>query len=145
MTTQILVATKGQLVEIEKLLIENNLPVDDIQNPAILFFTVSEDEELVGVIGLEKYESIALLRSLAVAEKSKGKGIGKRLVDHFLNWCLESGVSEIYLLTTTADQYFLKNGFLIVSREDVPEVIKGTSQFKGICPSSAVVLAKKLG
>ncbi len=138
------VATASQKEEIEKLLKENDLPVDDINNPAIYFFTANEDEKLLGVVGLEKYDRIALLRSLAVSEECKGKGIGMTLVRNFENWCRENSVDEIYLLTTTADQYFLKKGFLVVSRENVPEVIKGTSQFKDICPSTAVVLAKNV-
>jgi N-acetylglutamate synthase-like GNAT family acetyltransferase len=52
------------------------------------------------------------------------------------------GVKELYLITTTADGYFEKQGYERVSRENVPVEIAQSQQFSSICPSSAVVMKK---
>ena len=50
------------------------------------------------------------------------------------------GVLEIYLLTTTAEGFFRRNGFERIERKIVPEVIKQTTEFTSLCPSSAVCM-----
>ena len=129
---------------IKSLLLDNELPVDDIANEDLNFFLAFDEKTLIGVIGIEEYGETCLLRSLAVNDAYKGMGVGKHLLGYFLDYCKKNGFQVIYLLTTTADQYFLKYDFIRVDREDVPESIQTTSQFKDICPSTAVVMKRVL-
>ena len=133
---------KSQIAHIARILQANDLPVDDINNPQIELFAADLDEKIIGVVGVEKYGEIGLLRSLAVAHDFKEKGIGKKLVNYFMDWCSQNGIQQVYLLTTTASKYFSKFGFNTIERNEVPEAIKSTDQFKDICPATAMVMKK---
>ena len=57
--------------EIKELLTECGLPSEDIRPDQLKHFLVlMKQERLIGVIGLELYENVALLRSLAVRTSS---------------------------------------------------------------------------
>jgi len=53
-------------------------------------------------------------------------------------------VPAIYLLTTTAEQYFPKFGFERIARSDVPPGVQTSIEFTAACPSSATVMRKRL-
>jgi amino-acid N-acetyltransferase len=56
----------------------------------------------------------------------------------------EKGIEEFYLLTTTADKFFARNGFEVIDRNKVPSSIAGTNEFDSICPATAVCMRKLL-
>src|SRR5215216_1502685 len=117
------------------LLKKNNLPTQDISDVTKLF--VLEDEQTIaGTIALEYSGTEGLLRSLSVDEKRRNSGYGKELVDFVENYAKRQGITDLYLLTTTADRFFLKRGYEVVDRNNVPAYIKETSEFSSICPSS---------
>jgi amino-acid N-acetyltransferase len=131
---------------VKRILQECHLPVSDI-TPAHLkdFFASGDSSGLFGVIGLEVYGNVALLRSLAVLVKHRGAGVGKRLVVHAEKHALAQAVRTIYLLTTTADNFFSKLGYSSVSRDQAPSVIRGTAEFSTLCPSTSIFMIKRLG
>lgn len=87
--------------------IENKLYVyslvhymDENQREAI--FVAELENEVVGVIHIEKFETlyykpIANVLSLAVKEKYHRKGIGKALMDEATEWAKENELDEIRL------------------------------------------------
>jgi amino-acid N-acetyltransferase len=54
------------------------------------------------------------------------------------------GVTDLYLLTTTAEGFFERLGYRRVVRENAPEAIRQTKEFSGLCSSSAAFMAKVL-
>jgi amino-acid N-acetyltransferase len=56
----------------------------------------------------------------------------------------ESGINCLYLLTTTAKAFFDKQGYCSIKREETPQAVKQTAEFSSLCPSSAVVMKKRL-
>lgn len=130
---------------ISKLLIQNKLPYSDI-NRLISFIGVRTiaDNTIVGIVGLEKYRPYALLRSLAVRKDYQRKGLGNVLVNEAIRVCTAENISKVYLLTTTADEYFKRQGFVIINREMVPEEIRKTREFIDICPKSSVCMERVL-
>ena len=54
------------------------------------------------------------------------------------------GVTTLYLLTNTADGLFRQLGYVDTTRTMAPDVIRATSQFSGLCPSSSVLMSKHL-
>jgi amino-acid N-acetyltransferase len=68
---------------VKQLLSESGLPVEDITAQHLQhFFGCGSDLELEGLVGLELYGDVALLRSLAVASSRRGSGVGSGLVAH---------------------------------------------------------------
>ncbi len=137
-------AQKSDLQEISSLLKNNDLPDSDISEHMENFIVVCNDDTIFGCIGMEKYGKIALLRSLAVSEDHRGKGYGKLLTESMLDSAQKSGITFLYLLTTTADKFFAKYGFITVARNDVDDAIKNTAEYKYLCPDSAIVMKKDI-
>jgi amino-acid N-acetyltransferase len=134
-----------QLAEIRQLLSASDLPTVDISPSAsLLFFGCRSENRLVGVIGLEVYGTVALLRSLAVDPTQSKHGLGKSLADFAEAHAASLGVESLFLLTTTADAFFSGLGYAPASRDKAPVSIKNTSQFSGLCPASSVFMCKRL-
>jgi len=106
------------------------------------FFGVGTEETLEGVVGLELFDTVGLLRSLAVDSSRRGLGFGSKLVAHAENYARSRGVKSLYLLTVTAEDYFLRRGYQRCSREDAPAAIMATKEFSEICPMSSAFMVK---
>ncbi len=139
-------ATPTRLSDVVKLLVAVGLPADDLTPTQLDGFELAIDTEdrVVGVAGLEVLESGALLRSVAVAPPWRGKGLGETLVARREAAARAAGVGTIYLLTTTADAFFRRLGYLDVARDAVPAAVAGHVQFRSICPASAKCQGKRL-
>ena len=125
---------------IKELLKNNDLPYEDIIASKVRFITEEVNGVLVGCIGLERYGEEGLLRSFAVKDEYKNKGIGKRLLNQLIEQGKTDGLKRLHLLTTTADGYFEKNGFKRSDRAVAPKEISATKEFSEICPSSSVYM-----
>ena len=142
---QIRRAKDSDLVAVEQLLAASDLPTDGVRDNFSSFVVADDNGAIAGAIGLEKYGSAALLRSAVVSAESRGSGIGRKLVEQLLQRAEEDGVDELYLLTTTAEDYFPRFGFIRTSRAAVPDAVKSSAEFRGACPDTAVVMTRRLG
>jgi amino-acid N-acetyltransferase len=124
------------------LLQQTELLTDDLPPELPGFVIAIEQGTGVGVAGLERYGTMGLLRSVAVSPDYQGKKIAAQLVDRLLETAKADGMTDVYLITTTADRYFERHGFQPVGRSEVPEAIQQTQQFSTLCPSSAVVMKR---
>lgn len=132
--------------EVMELLKEVELPTEDLvegQSGAI-FHGIFEDHTLCGVVAIEPHGNLALLRSLAVKTQHQRNGFGQALVAHAVEVAQRSGVQALYLLTTSSSHFFQAVGFSMVAREDVPLLIRETSQFSTLCPATCAVMRKEL-
>lgn len=127
-----------------KLLQDAGLNSSDLQQDNTRLWGYFTGEQLTGVIGLECYPDIGLLRSLAVHKVKRHRGIGQKLVTYLEQQARADGIRELYLLTQTAGQFFIKQNYELMAREEAPEAIRKTSQFAGLCPASSLLLRKKL-
>lgn len=127
---------------VEALLTGAGLPLDGVPDGLddFLVATVDNSGELIGVGGLERYGSSALLRSTAVSPAWRNSGVGRALVNALLEETDRSGIRDVFLLTTTAEAYFPRFGFACVTREEVPAPVRESAEFTGACPASAVVM-----
>jgi amino-acid N-acetyltransferase len=144
-------ATRNDRVAIERLLTDADLPtvgVAEILNERPADFFVAESGavpgQLVAVAGLEACADDALLRSVAVHPEWRSHGLGRELIARLVSHAKERGIRALYLLTTTAEDYFPRVGFERVERSAVPAEIAGTLEFTSACPSSAVAMARTL-
>lgn len=137
-------AKKSDLADIIKLLKNNNLPTVDIPDSSIQLYIGSYNDETIGIIGIEIYEKIGLLRSLAVQDSFKKLNVGTKLINKLFDQKKQNNIKDVYLLTETAEDYFTKFNFDKVDRSNIPDIIMETSEYKDICPNSAVVMHKNL-
>jgi N-acetylglutamate synthase-like GNAT family acetyltransferase len=137
-------AEAKDFAEIAALLQSANLLTDDL-NPEVPHFLLARaNGTLVGVAGLEVYGTDALLRSVAVHPDYQGFGIARRLTNDLIKQVKLIGGKDVYLITTTADKYFEKQGYAPTGRDTVPASISATQQFSSLCPSSAVVMHRRI-
>ena len=137
-------ATSRDLDAVENLLSANDLPVDGVKENFLSFVVAEDKGEIAGAIGLEKFGSVALLRSAVVSPEYRGSGIGRRLVEQVLEQASDEGIEELFLLTTTAEKYFPRFGFSSTSRSAVPTAKTASAEFQGACPDSAVVMTRRV-
>ena len=139
-------ARRNDLDAIRALLAENDLPTSDVDASLLNDFLVAEDASgaLVGSIGLERFGSTALLRSLAVAQTARNGGLGSNLLSQAESLARESGVSELWLLTTTAADFFRRAGYAEVDRSRASAELQSSTQFAELCPATAVCMKKRL-
>lgn len=136
-------ASMEQRRQLLDLLSANKLPINDITEGVTLYALLLGDK-VVGSAGLERYGTKALLRSISVADSVKGKGLGIYISQQLEHLARQEGVDELYLVTTTADRFFAKFGYRLISRSEVAEAVAVSGQFNGICPASAAIMVKAL-
>src|SRR5437016_5705090 len=95
-------AKEGDLDHVIALLRRNSLTTEGLLDGVAVVLIAREGEEVVGSAALEVYADGGLLRSLAVEERLRGKGIGHRLSLAALEQARQAGVRDVYLLTETA-------------------------------------------
>jgi amino-acid N-acetyltransferase len=137
-------ARASDRMAISQLLTSGKLPVQDIDKNLPDFFVGIDNNQIVGVIGLEKYGQYGLLRSMATGASHRNYGIASKLIDRLFQHAKSIGLKEVYLLTETAKDYFTKKGFITLQRNEVPDAIKESAEFSHVCPASATVMNKSI-
>jgi len=107
------------------------------QFPRAYVKAVRDGGAIVGCAGLETYESGGLLRSVAVSPEAQKDGVGRALVAERLEAARAMNLDAVYLLTTTASDYFPRLGFVPIDRAAVVAPVASSPEFASVCPSSA--------
>jgi len=126
--------------KVAELLSAAKLPLAGVSECIERFFVAEASGTIVGSVGIEKHGNYGLLRSAAVSEALRGRGVGRRLVDEAIDDARDEGIRALYLLTTTAQDYFPEFGFERIDRELVPVELNASPELQGACPSSATVM-----
>jgi amino-acid N-acetyltransferase len=116
------------------------LPAAGVAEHLGSFLIAEKDKKCVGVGGLEIYGDVALLRSLAVRQQERNIGIGATLLEQLMTNAHSRGVLRLVLLTTTAEHYFVRKGFVRIDRSALSGPITGSRELTGACPSTAVCM-----
>jgi len=107
------------------------------------YFVVREDDgRVVGVAGLELHGEDGLLRSVAVDPDYRGQGIAASLVAAAMERAKKVSLRAVYLLTTTARDYFARRGFADCPREEAPAGIRESWEYRSGCPSTAAFMKR---
>lgn len=130
---------------VETLLAGNDLPVADLSGKLDCLYVCEAGAKRVGVCGLERRGDDGLVRSVVVEGPARGNGYGTDACEELLNRARAADITTVYLLTTTAEEFFERLGFEAVAREAVPESIRTTSEFDDLCPATAVCMKRELG
>lgn len=126
------------------LLVAAGLPSDGLEDQFGSRYAVAEaGGALVGAAGVEVHGAFGLLRSVVVAPSHRGTGLGRALVADRLAWASRERLSAVFLLTTTAADFFAALGFERTVREAAPEEIRRSREFASVCPASSVLMRRE--
>jgi len=138
-------APAGDLTDLLTLLVGCALPTADLDERHLADFVVCRDGgRIVASGGLEYHATAALLRSLAVAASHRQRGLASRLVDELVQRARNRGKRELFLLTASAAAFFAVRGFQPFDRRQVPPELARCSEFRELCPASAVCMRRTL-
>jgi amino-acid N-acetyltransferase len=130
---------------IRALLQAGGLPSSDLEAAAPQFVVACDSAgRIIGAGALQRFAEAALLRSVVVSPEARRGGVGARIVQDLERLAREAQVSELILLTQTAEYFFAHRGFRAITRRQVPADVQQCEEFRSLCPTSAVCMAKSL-
>jgi len=129
---------------IRMLLEGNGLPTSDLAASRPEFVVAQEGEDLVGAGALQRFGTIALLRSVVIAANRRGTGLGQRIVRELEQRALASGIEDLVLLTQTAASFFEHHGYRVTERSKVSAAVQASEEFRSLCPASSICMMKSL-
>jgi len=135
---------RSELTALQALLRAHQLPDDDCAESALYFCAIFDGDILAAAGGLEPAGACALLRSVVVRAEYRCRGLAEHITRHLIARARAESRAEVYLLTETAEKYFVKLGFQLVERSEVPVEVAGTRQFSTLCPQSASCMRLEL-
>src|SRR5438874_9745372 len=91
MATHIEPARPADTEGIRQLVVDNGLPLDGLNEHLRTTLVAREDGHIVGTAAVEMYEDGALLRSVAVAPKRQGQGLGHELTEAAVHLARDRG------------------------------------------------------
>jgi N-acetylglutamate synthase-like GNAT family acetyltransferase len=138
-------ATPEDLPEVLDLVRSFGLPAEGISDAFPQAYAIMRrGPVLIGVAGLEIYDDVGLLRSVAVMTQERGHGYGRALVVDRLSAARQWQLKCVYLLTLTAADYFRGLGFCDTDRARAPASLQQAPELATLCPASAVCLVLSL-
>lgn len=135
-------AAPDDLPEIRALLAASGLSGDGLDAWTDTTLISRSRGKVIGCAALEVYGTAALLRSVAVEAGWQARGLGAELVEKAIRLAQSRAVSDMFLLTTTAADYFVRHGFSPCARNDAPEAMQQSVEFTTLCPASAVCMRR---
>jgi N-acetylglutamate synthase-like GNAT family acetyltransferase len=144
MNVHITPASETDGPSILQLLQDSGLPIDGLVDHLNTALVARDGAAIVGCAAVELYADGALLRSVAVAPAARNRGVGERLTEAAVTLARSLRTPAVYLLTTTAESYFPRFGFVQTPRDFVPTGVQQSIEFRSACPASAIVMWKAL-
>jgi N-acetylglutamate synthase-like GNAT family acetyltransferase len=113
-------ATEADRATVVELIETAGLSARGVLTPGSRYWLAEVEGEAIGTVGLELGDGAALLRSAAVLPAWRGRSIGTLLREQASTSVVADGVKQIYLFSTDAGPYWIKQGFVEVP---VPELV----------------------
>lgn len=125
-------ATPDDLQAIVGLLEAAHLPPWGAEDHLHNFVVAEQDGRVVACGGFEAYPAgaAAIVRSMAVDESLRGSGVGTRILEWVMGQAAEQGLTELYLFTVDAHDFYLRFDFVDATLADIPEAAHESIQYK---------------
>ena len=144
MVSLIRAASADELIGIRALLESAGLPTSDLASARPEFVAIRAAGDIVAAGALQRFGRCALLRSVVVSHGRRGQGLGGAIVSELEHLAREAGIEQLILLTETAAGFFAQRGYRMIERGAAPADVQGSEEFRSLCPSAAVCMAKFL-
>ena len=89
----------------------------------VVFYGFEEEGKLVGVIGLQKFNYVTLVRHAYVLPSHQGKGIGGQLLEHIKALTDKPLLVGTWKDTAWSIKFYEKHGFKIVSEPETKRLL----------------------
>jgi N-acetylglutamate synthase-like GNAT family acetyltransferase len=119
---------------------------DELQreiDEGVEFFAYEKDGELVGVMGLQHIQDVALIRHSYVHPLKQNQGIGRKLLFHLQRQTTRPILIGTWARAVWAVRFYEKNGFQLVSTEEKDRLLKRYWSIPERQIESSVVLADR--
>ena len=137
---QLCPATAADEPLIQAWLDQHQLPTADLSAILNCLYLGVQDDRVVGIGGIERHGADGLLRSLVVAPSLQRQGYGQQLCRQLVRQAQADGLQALYLLTNSAPDFFARLGFEQIERRSAPLTMQQTTEFKVLCPDSAICM-----
>jgi len=137
-------AEPADIERVEALLTAASLPLEGAREALALGVVGREGGNVVGAAAIERFGAAGLLRSVVVAEAARGTGLGHAIVAAAEDLARAEGLSELYLLTETATDWFPRLGYEVVDRAAAASVVGASIEFTTVCRDTGVPMRKRL-
>jgi len=129
---QVLGARREHLDGARRLVAEAGLPpLDPHVRVSDVCVAVTDDEEVVGCVGLEVRARTGWIRAMVVREPYRGAGVGRELFTTMRSRASELSLRELYVLASgDAATFFRELGFRPVEPESAPHAIRSLEAFR---------------
>ena len=131
----------AELPAIEALVTASGLPAAVVADHFPSSYVVARrGGNVVGVAALEIHGDVALLRTVAMETSERGRGTGLALVADRLAAAWKGNIDRVFLLTTTAPEFFRRFGFTEIDRALAPASLQASPEFAALCPGTATCM-----
>lgn len=120
----------SDVAAVERLLATAGLPLPAPEDPAVEFVVVDDGAGVAACAGWETWGERALLRSVAVREGQRRRGLGRVVVEAALRELANRGIHDVTLVTLDAQVFFAGLGFEPIEKGDVPEPVRRSPEFR---------------
>ena len=142
--SRVCAASAEDLRAVRALLERSGLPTSDLESARPEFAVIRENDQVIAAGALQRFGSSALLRSVVVDPDRRRSGLGQAIVSELERMARAAQISRLVLLTQTAAEFFGHRGYRVIDRSAAAEDMRESEEFRSLCPSSAICMAKTL-
>ena len=124
------VATLADAQSIYELLTDCDLSTLEVLEPGTVYLVARLAEKMVGVCGLEFDGESALLRSVAVDNGTRGRGIARALIDGVRGELRRRGTRAVFLFSKDTGAFFENLGWVEVPVSEAADALRQAPQVK---------------
>ncbi len=106
---------------------EPYMSVADLQkqiDEGVEFWCYSEEDEIVGVMGIQDKSDVTLIRHAYVKTKARNKGIGSKLLQHLSELTKKSILIGTWADASWAIEFYKKHGYRLVSFDEKEQLLR---------------------
>jgi N-acetylglutamate synthase-like GNAT family acetyltransferase len=137
-------ASTADVPAVEALLLAAGLPLEGAAEAFTTGVVARDRGEVIAAAAVEPYGAAGLLRSVVVAADRRGEGLGRGVVAAAEAVARTAGISDLYLLTETAVDWFPGLGYAIVERPVAAAAVGASIEFTTVCRDTGVAMHRHL-